>query len=262
MAETGRAGSSAWVRTRRPRPSARVNLVCLPHAGGSASFFRDWGARMRDEIEVHVLQYPGREDRLAEPCIDSMAALADAVTEVVGPLFDRPVVLFGHSMGASLMYEVTRRCQAGGLLPELLIASGHPAPHLRDRKMLHKDGDEALAAELLRFSAGASEILESPEMREIVLSVLRADYRVIETYEIGELVPVRPPIAVLRGIDDDHVSEDQANGWRLLTESNELYRHEVFEGGHFYLRDHADQVLETVGGLIESVAPQVRAGKP
>src|SRR3954471_165510 len=102
---TRRAGA---VRIRRARPDAAVRLVCFPHAGGTASFFRQWSELVPEAVEVVALQYPGREDRLAEPLVPTMDELADQLAEDVASLAG-PTVLFGHSLGASVAYEVARR---------------------------------------------------------------------------------------------------------------------------------------------------------
>jgi pyochelin biosynthetic protein PchC len=253
MAEKGNSPATEWIHTGTPRPGARMNLVCLPHAGGSPSFYREWGARLPGDVEVHVVRYPGRENRLAEPCILAMTELADAVTEVIRPFFARPTVLFGHSMGASLMYEVTKRSEAAGRHPVLLIASGHPAPHRRVPKKLYQSSDQELVADLRRHSGTGHAALDDPDLRELLLPMIRADYRLIETYEAGELAPVRAPLAVFRGAGDEDVSEAQAEAWVEVTKKGELHAHRVFDGRHFYLAEHQEDVLAAVAAEISSV---------
>src|SRR5205814_8095171 len=90
-----------WFRRYRPVPECRLRLVCFPHAGGSASAYRSWPDSLPGDIELLAVRYPGRQDRLREPCLTSVAELADAVTGALTPYLDRPVALFGHSMGAS-----------------------------------------------------------------------------------------------------------------------------------------------------------------
>lgn len=252
---------ATWVRTRQPRPAARFNLVCLPHAGGSASFYRDWGRGLSPEVEAHVVQYPGREERLAEPCVETMTGLADEVADAIRPLFGRPLVLFGHSMGAVLAYEVARRCEARGLVPELFIASGSPAPHLLTPRTLHLQDDDSLVAELRRYETTSSAVLDDPELREMLLPMIRADYKVIETYSLPEPVPVRTPLAVFLGVDDPDVDEQRALAWREVAGSGEIRHCQVFEGDHFYLCEHQDQVLASIASLV-GVPPAAGPSRP
>ncbi|HET9896840.1 MAG TPA: alpha/beta fold hydrolase [Streptosporangiaceae bacterium] len=245
-----RRAQTRWVQSRGTRPDATINLVCMPHAGGSASFYRIWGDILPVQIETHLVQYPGREERLAEPCLRVMAELADAVAEAIVPLFARPVVLFGHSLGASLAYEVTLRSELVGLRPRLLIASGSLPPHRRPRKTFHLVSDAALVAELRREAATSEEMLGSSEFLEILLPMVRTDYELIETYHPASPALVHTPLAVFHGSADPEVTDPQVRAWSEVTSSGRLACHRVFDGGHFYLRDHQTDVLAALTDLI------------
>src|SRR5436305_687475 len=97
--------TSAWIRRYHPAPAAAVRLVCFPHAGGSASYFHPVSARFSPGVDVEALQYPGRQDRRAEPCVTDLNELADVVTTEIRALDPLPTVYFGHSMGAALAFE-------------------------------------------------------------------------------------------------------------------------------------------------------------
>src|SRR5204862_387521 len=93
-------GAYIAMNSRSLGATAAVRLVCLPHAGGSASYFHPVSTRFSPQVDVVALQYPGRQDRRHEPCISDMAELADQVTAEILTLEPKPTVFFGHSMGA------------------------------------------------------------------------------------------------------------------------------------------------------------------
>jgi pyochelin biosynthesis protein PchC len=99
--------SGSWLRGFHPAPPGAPRLVCLPFAGGSASFFHPLSAALPD-VEVLAAQYPGRQDRLSEPPVADLGAMADAVA-AEQPADSARTVLFGHSVGALVAYEVARR---------------------------------------------------------------------------------------------------------------------------------------------------------
>src|ERR1700678_2657260 len=89
-----------WCRRYRPAKNAAARLVCLPHAGGSAAFFLPVSAALSPAGgDVVAVQYPGRQDRRAEPPIGDMAVLADQLYEVLRREPQIPTTIFGHSMG-------------------------------------------------------------------------------------------------------------------------------------------------------------------
>jgi len=115
---------SRWLDCPLPQPNARLRLVCLPHAGGSAAAFRDWGTHLPG-LEVHAVRYPGRAERIDEPTPSDIVEMAGQIAEAVAPL--APLALFGHSLGAVVALETARALDVGGTPVEHLIASGSRA---------------------------------------------------------------------------------------------------------------------------------------
>ncbi|MGH6656057.1 MAG: thioesterase II family protein, partial [Actinocrinis sp.] len=142
-----------WLRRYHPAPSAAVRLLYFPHAGSSASACLRLSAALPPHGEVLGVQYPGRQDRFAEPPLPTVDALAAAVHHSLADLDDgRPLAFFGHSMGAIVAYEVARRMAAEGAAPTRLIVSGRRAPHVVRDDHVHKGGDAALIAQLRKLS--------------------------------------------------------------------------------------------------------------
>jgi len=234
-----------WLRTFHPAPSGAVRLVCLPHAGGSASFYFPMAKAFGPDVEVMAVQYPGRQDRRNEPGIDTVSQYADEIFAVLRHLDDRPLVLFGHSMGAVLAYEVAIRMTRAGLpSPMRLFASGRRAPSRYRDENLHRGSDEQIVAELRALGGSNQGMFADPEMLSLILPSIRGDYRAIEQYQHDAEARLDCPVTVLVGDDDPRVSIDEARAWaEHTTAPTEL---EVFPGGHFYLVDHSQAVIDLV----------------
>jgi surfactin synthase thioesterase subunit len=190
------ADNGRWIRRYHPQPDAPVRLVCLPHAGGSASFFFPMSRALAGTVEVLAVQYPGRQDRLKEPPIATIPLLADAVYDALLPWTDRPFAFFGHSMGAILAFETARRLEREkGLVAAALFASGRRAPATPRTETVHRRDDDGLIDEIRRLSGTDNQLLADPEIMRMVLPAIRADYRAAETYRLDADVRVACPIA-------------------------------------------------------------------
>ncbi|MGK3205784.1 thioesterase II family protein [Amycolatopsis sp. MEPSY49] len=243
--------TSRWIRRFHAADAAAVRLVCLPHAGGSATayfaFSRAAAAAALD-ADVVAVQYPGRQDRLGERCFDDVGAMADAIADDLGPWFDRPVALFGHSMGATLGYEVARRLEARGAELLGLFASACRAPSQQRIEYVHQRDDDGLIAALKELSGTDSAVLGDDELLRMVLPAVRGDYTAVETYRHRPGTELACPIQVLVG-DDDPVTElAEADAWRAHTTGG--CGVEVYPGGHFYLNAQLDGVLAVVAARL------------
>lgn len=235
-----------WVRCYRPRPYATRRLICFPHAAGGAGFYRQWVDTLPADIELWAVQYPGREDRFTEPCVPDMDTLADRIADALEPVLDLPTAVFGHSMGAAVGYEVTRRLLARQAPIQRLFVSARPSPsHQRStRTEVYRRDDDAIVAELATLRGSGIAVLDQPELRELVLPMVRNDFRLIETYSPAAADPLPIPILALAGADDPRMTVAQAADWTEATAAG--FELEVFPGGHFYLEPHRVEVINTV----------------
>lgn len=242
-----------WFRSYRPSPLGGPLLVCLPHAGGAASFFRRWALAAPDGLEVLSVQYPGREDRTMERPIDDLVVLAERIAGALGQVEGRPLALFGHSLGAVVGYEVTRRLEALGRSVAWLIVSARGAPHATRSEGRHLLDDDALWREVRRLNGTDELVLESHELRGIVLPILRGDYRLVELYQPADTAPIATPIAAFVGDRDPGVSVRAIRAWAELTRAR--FELNVLPGDHFYLTPQRDRVLAAVQRLLVAGVP-------
>lgn len=249
--------TSPWIRRFHPAPDAGALLVCLPHAGGSAPFFFPVSRALSPSVDVLAVQYPGRQDRRGERCVDDLGELADLVTRELRPALDRPVALFGHSMGATLAFEVARRLEAEGTVPLALFASGRRAPSRHREERVHLTDDAGLVADLKRLSGTDAQVLGDDEMLQAILPAVRSDYKAAETYRYRPGPRLSCPVVALTGDADPHVTMAEAEAWGEHTDAGFTLR--VFPGGHFYLSSHAAAVMREITDHISGRAARLDA---
>ncbi|CAM5245219.1 hypothetical protein SANTM175S_03946 [Streptomyces antimycoticus] len=190
---------SRWFRRYPGRPS-RVRLVCLPHAGGTATLFHGWAERLPHDVETLAVQYPGRQERFAEPCIEDMAELATRITEALEPELAGPLDLFWAQprSGRRLRGGPTHRGTAWERAAPC-PGVGRGAPHTERGGALHLLDDERLIASARRLGDLGSSAYDNPDLRPLLLPSLRGDYRLIERYRPGHPAPRPAPVTALGG---------------------------------------------------------------
>jgi surfactin synthase thioesterase subunit len=166
-------------------------------------------------------------------------SVADAVT--AGPSV--PYALFGHSMGSLVAFEACHVLAARrAAMPRLLIASGHRAPRVpRSAPPMHNAPDAEFVAHLRELGATPAEVFSSSDLLELMLPILRADFRACETYRPHGRPRLHINIAAYGGLGDADTSRDGLRAWQEETTGECVVR--MFPGGHFFVSDCADRVV-------------------
>ncbi|MEV6948477.1 alpha/beta fold hydrolase [Streptomyces sp. NPDC051172] len=243
----------------RPRPVSNpaVRLFLLHHAGGSHLLYRGWAEHFPEDWELCILEAPGRGTLQALPLIDNCDQLVDYFHVAIAPLLDRPFGFFGHSMGALIAYQLTRRLlHEGEPLPTWLGVSAYGAPRgdAGAASSPHLMADDELRAWLRSGGGSPPQLLDNNDVWRKFAPVFRSDFKLVDTWtppRSAEPLPV--PLTAFTGLHDNLIGEDRLVAWRrLTTDFRGLERH---DGGHFYLMDHQQRIAAAIMAAMRSAAP-------
>jgi medium-chain acyl-[acyl-carrier-protein] hydrolase len=240
--------------------ATRMRLYCLPHAGGTARIFHRWQKLLRNDIEICALDYPGHGSRIGEPLLDNIEQMAQSIADRLATDRSVPYALLGHSMGSLVAFETCRaRAARAAAMPSLLIACGHRAPHVpRSSAPMHDAAHEVFVAHLRELGATPQEVFNTPELLDMMLPILRTDFRACETYSPRGRPRLPVPIAVYGGLGDEDTSRDTLLAWQAETAGPCVVR--MFPGGHFFIRERAEQVVSMLErDLIGALATERKA---
>ncbi|MFG2533181.1 thioesterase II family protein [Streptomyces sp. NPDC048516] len=241
-----------WVRRFHPSSERAVQLACFPYAGGSASYYFPLSDSLKTEVESLSLQYPGRQDRIAEACIEKVPELADRAYEALRESVDgRPLVFFGHSMGSILAFEVARRFQDSGRTPSWLFASGYPAPSRLRGGSVHLRDDAGIVEELRTVGGTDPAWLEDQSLLSSILPPVRSDYKAIETHIRTLDAKLNCPITMLVGDSDPHTTAAESEAWQDHTSGDFELR--VFSGGHFFLDQYGAEIADAISATVKKI---------
>ncbi|WP_352509140.1 SDR family NAD(P)-dependent oxidoreductase [Mesorhizobium sp. M0048] len=246
-------------------PSYRI--ICFPHGGGSVQSFRTWSDYLPDDVELICLDLPGRGKRSAEVAIRSMDVLASMVSEALRGYSDRPLVFFGHSVGALVAYEIARSLEkAGRPSPFHVVVSAHKAADVpADEPPMYRYVDDKLTDLVRVLGLVPKEALANEELvHNFILPALRADFELAETYDRNLPTPLSAAMTAMGGLQDELLNANDLDEWRRLTTSR--FARIMFDSDHFYTHSMTAEVVSTllreVGEVKAQLPASIRIAEP
>lgn len=216
--------------------------------------YRKWVDDLPPELDLYAVQLPGREFRIREASFTQLEPLIQELVRVLNPLLEQPFALFGHSMGATVAFELARALRRrGARQPLMLGASGRIAPHFRSRFTPVQELTEAQLVEKLRKSGGLPDyVINEPELMAMVLPLVRSDYKIVDGYRLAPEPPLTCPIAAFYGLNDALTTPEEISGWQQHTTG--AFSVQAFPGDHFFLANARREILSTLSrGLLQAL---------
>jgi medium-chain acyl-[acyl-carrier-protein] hydrolase len=244
---------SRWLSRWREQPEATITLFCFPYAGGSSSTYRLWQGLLPEWIDVAPVQLPGRGERLSEPPFHRMSEMVEVLGRELTPYFHKPFAFFGHSMGALIAFELTRWLRRNKqTLPAHLFVSGRRAPQIPEaiEPSWHLP-EEQFIERVRQLNGTPQEVLQHPELMQLLIPLLRADFAVCETYEYHAEPPVECALTVFGGDEDAEAPREYLTPWREHTSAK--FKLHMLRGDHFFVQTAHVESVRIIAEELESV---------
>ncbi|MGI8635927.1 MAG: thioesterase II family protein [Segetibacter sp.] len=218
-----------------------ITLFCLPFAGGSKYSLSFLKKVLPRNILCHFLEYPGRGSRIKEDFAENIFEVVDDLYNKIAPLLNQPFALYGHSMGAKIAYLLARRIRESNKPDPLhLFISGTDAPSVPSKRppkhLLPKDEFVTAVREL---GGLPDEVLAHEEMLEYFEPILRADFRLSESYFHKVNMPLKIPLTVMIG-DQEDMEEADVLEWQ--SETVVPIKLHKLPGNHFFIYDNEKEI--------------------
>jgi surfactin synthase thioesterase subunit len=251
--------AGAWFLSGPVQGQIELKIFCFPYAGGTALVFKKWRDFLPENVQVVPVELPGRGARLQEPPFLSLPVLVEELAGVIWPLLDKPFIFYGHSMGAIIAFELARSLRRRhGLEPLALFVGGCRAPQTPNSEpATYNLPNNEFIKELIRLDGTPIEVIEHAELMDMMVPLLRADFRLTQTYEYTDDTPLRCPITAYGGLRDYHVARDMLSSWREQTRSK--FALHMLPGDHFFLRSSQSQLLGLLARELREIIIQPQA---
>lgn len=225
----------------------KKKVFFLPYAGGSSMNYQSCYNYFTDEIEPVCIELAGRGKRYGEPFYQSISEAADDILTILEKeLNGEDYIIFGHSMGAILAFELFYKIKAKGVqLPKCLFVSGRAAPNAVHNVLDIKDYDDETFIKLISFYGGLPEDFENSEIKKLLLPVLRADFRILDEYVYEEKEgKIESDLIILCGEKDFSAAEKESIKWKDFAGAH--FSLHSFPEGHFFLNYHFEEITKMI----------------
>lgn len=251
--------SSSWFEHLSRAKEPALRMFCFPYAGGSADVFRGWQRWFPERIDVCLVHLPGRGKNIKQPAFTRLIPLVKELADRIDHEIGIPYVLYGHSMGALISFELSRELlRRHGNGPEHLFVSGRVAPQWPPDEITFNLPDDKFLDELKKLNGTPREVLENPELMQLFSNILRADFETVQTYEYHQGEPLPCPITVYGGLEDKDVPSESCHAWGKQTSAG--YKVRMFHGDHFFIRNSRPEFITAFQRDLVSAVPALDAG--
>ncbi len=213
-----------------------MKIIAFTFAGGNKYSFN---SLFKKELNAVVLEYAGRGTRMGEELLTSIEeVITDLFPKVVQEIKSKePYIIYGHSMGSMIAYQICRKLEKLGLqLPVKLIINGVKGPKYCKEKIVSNLPNREFWEEITKLGGIPKEIGNDPELIDFFAPILKADYKCVEGYTYDETTEqISIPIDVFYGSEEDITAQEIA-GWKEVT-TEEVVITEL-AGNHFFIFEH------------------------
>lgn len=225
----------------------KMNLFCLPFAGGNKFSYREFIDKAPSFLNIITLEYPGRSTRLKEPLPNDINDLTDDLFNQVKKLtVNGHYAIYGHSLGGLMAYLLTKKLSENGFpMPSNLFITGTTGPSSisRTEKKRHLLNQQDFIAEIKDLGGMPDEILDNEELLYFFEPILRSDFKISENYVYEACAPLNVQITVITGTEEDMQPED-IQLWQK--ESTQLVDFKRMPGKHFFIYQHSFKIMEII----------------
>jgi surfactin synthase thioesterase subunit len=224
----------------------KVNkLFCLPYAGGSAVIYMKWTIT---GIDIIPMEYSGRGLRGDMPFYKSFEELIEDMYSIFKNTLQEAdkYAMFGHSMGAQVVYELYRKIIKNNLiLPKHIFLSGALAPDKKaEMKKISHLTDSCFMNEVKKLGGLSDEIQNAKGFAEGFLKAIRSDIQIFENYIFEEdNTNINCPVTVFFG-EKDRIGFEEVIQWRKYIYGE--FAVNSFNEDHFFINKDWKNVLEKI----------------
>lgn len=226
------------------------DLFLFPFAGGMAQYYLQWKRFISPDINFIPVELPGRGKLSSRPLISSFTEMVTFCTEhILGTSKTGSIVLYGHSLGSILAYDVAKRLETKHYkVPRAIFLSGHNPPHVEKEEKVSQLNDQDFVNKLRQYGGISEEVVNNGELLEYVLPIIRSDIKALENRRAAPLYPLSAKLFYFESSEDSEISSEHTALWSKYTRAG--FKNFNFPGDHFFINDHYKKIVEIINETV------------
>lgn len=234
----------------------KVNMFCFPPAGSGAVIYYPWKRHVAEWINIIPVEYPGHGAKVKQELINEPEVLAKVMLQDLSDSANQPFILFGHSVGAALLWRVVELLSPEQLSNlKLIVVSSRPEyEFIRDMPEKHALTQQDILGELKKYNNFPQEILNHQDTLNFFLKIIRNDFHLSDRMLHDHIAKKNIPLLAVYGVDDPDIPDiDCMNGWK--NHSEKWLGAYALEGDHFYFRN--EKSMHKMLGIISDAVSEI-----
>ncbi|PIB36292.1 hypothetical protein BFP72_13260 [Reichenbachiella sp. 5M10] len=224
----------------------KAKLFMFHSMGAGASMYDHFIYNAPEGTDVYAVQLPGRENRKNEDRYTDFGQLIDDLESAIVPLLDTPFVMYGHSFGGMVAFELSRRLRNKyGKEPLHFFSSATMAPQMsvtwKNRDVLKQS---AISSNSEQKLLGLMNYIDDINYVKKILPILRLDMVLLTTYDYQVEQKLNCPITVFSAIEDEVTLPEEMAPWQEHTASE--FRQELVHGDHWFVSRNKDFIRHQI----------------
>ena len=223
-----------------------MNFYFLPFAGGSEISYNPLVKVLSSKgYDCYQCSLPGRGKRFKEDFLKTVPEMAEDIFFQIKDRLTQDYVLFGHSMGALLTTHVLALIKAySAPMPKYVFLSGRGGEIKMPSPPYKSEMDSVSFRSALKKMGGIpDEVFNEESIMSFFEPIIKADFKVIESYEPIDVTLEDLEVIAYYGKDDDF-SLEQVECWQRI--STKKISCKAFDGGHFFVLDESKEIVEDI----------------
>lgn len=233
--------------------SSKPQIFLLHYAGGDRNSFRPLIENLQSHFQVETPELPGRGDRMSESFLKNKEeAVADILKQIKSTRQkDTPYLIYGHSMGAILGFEICHALEKEDDVPSYFVPTGYPGPGIKASTSIAELPKAEFFAEVRKLGGLSDEVMEYEELLDFFEPMLRADFGLLENKNNQTPnIKIQAPVYAIMGKNEKYALN--IRNWANYTSAG--CECQIVNGNHFFINQNFSYLSQVIRNLMNAAA--------